>query len=380
MDANTNINRIVSLTFDENPKIRKDAAHALATLDDPAAVFALMELSYDKDIGVKKLAQDLLEKKKSSSREVLSFAEMFSKGSADEQKRDTAITPENKERMLAPITNLFEKKLGKERATAVKNKMMPAIEKVYMKAVGMKTSNKPDDSEHGRKTMQEFLTSYLEAISGLSPEIQVQETEAQPGEHTLQPTIAEEIGELGKEKEVAIISGEMEEIEQNELVEEKQEETLKELPKSLFQRAYETMMLSGGDDDIMHREMNRILRDVKRDIKLAYNLARKRFKEINITHLAKLKNGMRNVNTESLTVKSASNFTYPKGREKKTATRIVVNDEEENEAIVYLFDDRGRGIQPGMKIKITRGYVKTFDFSSETAITISSKGNVYIIL
>jgi len=41
------INKLVSLTFDENPEVRKKAAKSLGNLDDPAAVFALVELSYE---------------------------------------------------------------------------------------------------------------------------------------------------------------------------------------------------------------------------------------------------------------------------------------------------------------------------------------------
>ena len=40
---------------------------------------------------------------------------------------------------------------------------MPTIEKVYMKT----TANMHQDSENGRKAIQEFLTGYMEAISDL---------------------------------------------------------------------------------------------------------------------------------------------------------------------------------------------------------------------
>jgi hypothetical protein len=33
-----------------------------------------------------------------------------------------------------------------------------------------------------------------------------------------------------------------------------------------------------------------------------------------------------------------------------------------------------------MRIRVVKGYVKAFDFSEETALTISKKGNVYIVL
>jgi hypothetical protein len=141
------------------------------------------------------------------------------------------------------------------------------------------------------------------------------------------------------------------------------------------------MLASGGDNKLMQKEMKRLTKEAEQDVKLAYNLARDRFKEIKITNLTKIKNGMRNINTELLSVLEVQNITYPKGRNnKENAVRLRVIDEDENEAIVYMFDDRGKWIQKGMDIKITRGFAKTFDFSKETAITVSTKGNIDIIL
>ena len=128
----SNIHKLVSLTFDEDPKIRIGAATSLSKSDDPAAVFALMELSYDKDIEVKELAQKLLQEKKSSEQEVMSFAELFSSRQIQDDF-GSAESLTTKEKVLYPITQLFEKKLGKERADAVKKKMMPTIEKIYLK-------------------------------------------------------------------------------------------------------------------------------------------------------------------------------------------------------------------------------------------------------
>jgi len=36
--------------------------------------------------------------------------------------------------VLRPISRIFEKRLGKEKAEAVKKKMMPTIEKIYLKS------------------------------------------------------------------------------------------------------------------------------------------------------------------------------------------------------------------------------------------------------
>jgi hypothetical protein len=376
MQAKTpTLNKLVSLTFDEDPNVRKQAAKSLGELDDPAALFALVELSYDKDVAVKKVAQDILDLKKKDKEEVMSFAEIFSSKNAEDKDAPEETPKTKKEKVLRPITKIFEKSMGKEKAERLKSKMMPAIEKIYQKSV----SSKPKTDVEGKTAMQEFLTSYLEAVSDISDNGPVGEVDPDFAVHE---ELAGELDSVGtKEKRFELVTREIAEIEAVEQVEAKQEEDLEKLPDTAFKKAYETMMVSGGDDDVMKKEMKRMMRNSEKDIKLAYNLAKKKFKETKITHLTKIKDGMRNINTEDLNVADVENMEYAKT--KKTTdvvTRVMINDEEGNEGIVYLFDGRGSAIQPGMKIKVVKGYVKSFDFSGETAITISKKGNVYIVL
>jgi len=369
------LNKLVSLTFDEDPNVRKQAARSLGELDDPAALFALVELSYDKDVGVKKVAQDILDLKKKDKEEVMSFAEIFSSKDDGEEEKTEEEKLSKKDKVLRPITKIFEKKLGKEKAERLKSKMMPAIEKIYQKSV----SSKPKTDNEDKTAMQEFLTSYLEAVSDISDNGMAGEVEP---EFAVHEELAGELDSIGtKEKRFELVSREIAEIEAVEQIEQKQEEDLGKLPDTAFKKAYETMMTSGGDDEVMKREMKRMMRNAEKDIKLAYNLAKKKFKETKITHLTKIRDGMRNINTEDLDVREVENMEYAKTKKATdVVTRVMLNDEEGNEGIVYLFDGRGSVLKPGMKIKVVRGYVKSFDFSGETAITISKKGNVYIVL
>ncbi|MBI5223415.1 HEAT repeat domain-containing protein [Candidatus Micrarchaeota archaeon] len=420
-----NINKLISLTFDESPEVRKHAAKSLGTIDDPGAIFALVELSYDKEPSVRDVALEILEKRKQTEAEVMSFAEMFSdKSQSTPPAPDVPGTPalsahDAKEKVLQPITKLFEKHLGKERAAAVRSKMMPTIEKIYLKTVT--NSNTPQSAhgtldqqqEAGRKVMQEFLTSYLEVISGLdqvgsvdssisvqttldvpkepvstsgivvsSPVEVVSQIDSPPGHkktHQLVP--ASEISQKPSEKDY---HQQLLDVEDYQFVAElKEEQGISKLPDTFFKKAYEVMMQSDGDEDVMKKEMKHMVNEAQREIGLAFKFARKKFKEINLTNIAKIKDGMRNINTDVLTVKSVGSVEYKKTKkETGSLIRLLLLDPSENEGVVYLFEDRINldVLRPGLKVKLAGAMAKSYDATGETVMLLGKKGNIYIIL
>jgi len=396
------LNKLISLTFDESPEVRIKAAESLEKLDDPGAVFALVELSYDKEPKVRERAENALLKKKKEEKEVLSFAELFSQGKKQGDKKEK-MTQDKKEKLLSPISAMFERRLGKEKAERVKNKMMPTIEKIYHKT-SKTPKGKKISEDSGRKVIQEFLTGYLEAISDIdhengidsTPEAvreQIKDIPEVEAEETVAETVSDEgtakdgaleLEEVGKESAVDRVSADIQRIENDEYIEMEGEKVVMDtLPNTFFKKAYESMMVSDGDEDIMKKEMDRMLKSAEKDLKLAFKVAKKKFKEKKITNITNIKDGTRNINTDLLDVKEVENIEYVKNKrskEKAVATRIVVNDENGNEGVVYLFDGRGMPVQPGMKIKVVKGQAKTFDFSGETGLTVGKRGDVYIIL
>ncbi|MEM4166257.1 MAG: HEAT repeat domain-containing protein [Candidatus Bilamarchaeaceae archaeon] len=390
MAETRDLNKLISLTFDENPAVRMKAAEILGKYDDPAAVFALMELNYDKDPAVRKKAQEIISsKKESGGEELLSFAELFSQGKKSDKEEPMSL--DKKEKILSPISKMFEKHLGKEKAELVKKKMMPTIEKIYHRSIGGK---KQEPEEQGRKVIQEFLTSYLEALSDID-EIKPNQpkttasivAEAEEVKVAVKDENAEqkeeELAEVGKEVIEDKLVEDLQRIENDEIIEIEEEKEIEKLPDTFFKKAYEVMMLSGGDEEIMHREMERMLKNAEKDITLAFKLAKRKFKEKKITNITKIRDGMRNINTDPLLVKEVENIEYIKNKRTKEmglATRIVVNDEEGNEGVIFLYDGRGKFVAPGMKLKVIRGQAKLFESSGETVITIGKKGEVYIVL
>jgi len=400
--AHSNISKLVSLTFDENPEVRKQAAKSLGEVTDPAASFALVELSFDKDPSVRAAAQQYLDKRKHAEPELMSFANIFSSGKAKEEhaEGEAQQAGDAREKVLRPITQIFEKGLGKEKADAIKNKMMPSIERIYLKA--HPHGGKKKNEEDGRKAVQEFLTSYLEAISDIeqigsgtqqpdAPEVsEPPPAEPLPHHEPVEPPAPEmeaprnglgELEEVGKQGRMSAISSEIAGIEMQEVAEQRESEEIKQLPGTFFKKAYETMMLSEGDEGVMKQEMNRMIESARREIGLAFRLAKKRFKEMNITNITRIRDGMRNINTEILTVRNAEAGQYQKTK-KQTGmlVRVFVNDDAGNEGVIYLFDGRGTEIKPGMRVKVVLGQAKTFEATGETALVLGKKGNVYIVL
>jgi hypothetical protein len=360
----TELHKLISLTFDERPSVRKETAKRLAEIDDPAAIFALIELSYDKDAEVKNLAQEILQKKKSTEQEVLSFAEIFGpKEKKESEEQSITDIEERKERVLSPITRLFEKKLGKDKANVIKSKMMPTIEKIYMK------NREMADSDNGKRAIQEILTSYLEAmedIGGSDEVIGVKEGQ--------QPT--EQIENKVSKKDVVEL------VEKEQVLEEKEgeEEFCYSTSLTPFRKIYDIMELSLGDEKIMKREMNRMLAEFKKDLKLAFDIAKKKFKEVNVTSLAKIKNGMRNINTGVVRIRNIEKVEYEQKNKKVTLMKITVYDEQGESIDLYIEPERAELLKPGMVIRIVKAYAKNFAGSNRPALWISSKGNIYIVI
>jgi hypothetical protein len=415
MDLNT----LVSLTYDSDPKVRKQAAVELAKCDPHQALYPLVQLTYDRDPGVQEVARNMLDeiKKKTAGSEpqLMSFADVFSHGAKEEEKIEEKEKKSDarKERLLGPIDQIFEKKLGKERGDAAKKKMMPTIEKLYLRILGSSAheTGKTKEKVHEREKMvQDVLSSYLDALASsaentleknekerkeiVPPKGEQEEENAQesePHEDTPekeeQSSLAKELGTVGKEMKPEQGIKEMEEsaVEDEQATDEEGTEQ-EEMPAetqgaTIFRFAYDTMMASDGDDKTMEEAMKVMKKSAEDQITLAFKVAKRKYSEVKLTNITELKTGMKNITTGVLFVKSVEHKDYQRTAKKKdTFTRIVVADTESNEGIVYLFEGRGAPIAPGMKMKIEKGYAKTFEFSGETGMTVSKKGDVYILL
>ncbi len=316
------LEKLISLTFDNNPNIRKKAAEELATYDDPAALLALLELMGDKDKSVSNVAKQIIDKKKEEDPEIKPITELFEGLDLSGGKKE-----EIKKKMSEPLEQIFSKHIGKERAKEIVPKIMEAYDtnKIHL-----------------------AITEYLGTVGSANEEDEINSDD------------------LARESEM---------IEHDEYFTIEEKKVL-EFTGSLFKSLYDYMLLS-GDVKALDSQKKKLIKFLTDQVNAAYKLAKKKFKAVKLTDISNIKDGMRNITTDELRVKIVEHKVYNKTKTKRELyTRVVLVDEEGKEGVLYLFDSRGRYIKPGMKIRVEKGKAKTFKFSNETALTVDKRGKI----
>ncbi len=123
-DESARIDKLVSLTYDSNPDVRRQAARELSKIDDPRAVFAMLELGADKDPSVQDVARSSLDNFKGEERETLvSLEKIF------EARQEGRPPPEDmaiaKQKLMPSLERLFSKN------KAARDRLLPSIEKLF---------------------------------------------------------------------------------------------------------------------------------------------------------------------------------------------------------------------------------------------------------
>ncbi|MEM4367120.1 MAG: HEAT repeat domain-containing protein [Candidatus Anstonellales archaeon] len=361
------LERLVALTFDSDPKVRKEAAIKLGDQDDPIASFALIELTTDKDKEVRETAKRLLEERKKKEPELLSFADIFEAGAKKEEKEEIPVTQpalatdgskeideeKKKKMLLSPIERMFERKFGKEKAEVVKKKLMPSIERVYEKNIegGKKKEEK-------RGFLQQFINDYFSVV-----EEEESKNIEEPEEEGIHKVELDEIG--FKETDELVYNP------------EEQDSSIKgaSIDEAIFNHFYNIAVEANGSAVVKHA----LYKEMKSKIDLAFSMIEKERKKVQ--SLSDLRKGMRSFTSETLHVKKVGKGVFRKSKraEPQEYVRIEVEDEKGGSAVIYVFDKDVSAVKEGMKIVVERAPVK--EFNGENSIHISkSKGSLYIVV
>jgi hypothetical protein len=374
------IAKIISLTFDSNPHVRINAAKKLSDSSDPAALLALLELANDKNQEVSKAANLILEKTKLNKPDMLPLTELFKgvdfSGGTEKPTEVPGIDSEEeikrKEKIIDPLQKAFEKSIGKEKADQLKPKLVElaskhsdksTVQNLLTQLLGFYTSgSKEEKEEKGAKP----------AVA-VSPVAHIE----QKAEHKVAPTaIVEQVGftkedepdseEIGKEAELVNV---------DDLFSDEEKKVIEEGDPSIIKQAYDSMLVSEGDEKLIEHQAETMKKYLGHQVDIAFKLARRKFKEIKLTDITNIRNGMKNITTDVLLVKKVEQRQYSrtKSSPREFYTRVVAVDPDGKEGVIYLFEGRGRFIAEGMNIYLEKAKSKTFKFSGETVLTVDNK-------
>ena len=379
------IAKLVSPTFDSNPHVRISAARKLADTSDPAGFLAILELSNDKNKEVAKAAHEILEKTKMNKPDMLPLTELFkdvdfSGGAKPEElpKVDEEEEKKRQEKLIYPIHKAFEKSIGKERADQLKPKLVELA------------------SKHSDKsTVQNLFTQLLGFYTGEVKAEPKKEAKAHAPAATVPAAVqaapgkdapmggVEEVGFGAKEGDDGdAIAKEAELVNIDDLFSDEEKKVIEDGDPSIIKQAYDSMLVSDGDEKLIEHQAETMKKYLSHQVDIAFKLARRKFKEVRLTDITNIRNGMRNITTDILLVKKAEQRQYSRTRSspREFYTRVTAVDPDGKECVIYLFDGRGRFVAEGMNIYLEKAKSKTFKFSGETVLTVDNKrGKVHAV-
>jgi hypothetical protein len=379
------IAKIISLTFDSNPHVRIGAARKLSDSSDPAALLALLELANDKNKEVSRVANEILEKTKLNKPDMLPLTELFKgvdfSGGAAKSEEIPGIDSEEeikrKERIIDPIQKAFERSIGKERADQLKPKLVElafkhsdksTVQNLLTQLLGFYTSGSKEEKKEAKATVAASPIAHIE----------------QKAEQKIVPSaIVEQVGFTKEEEpESEEIGKEAELVNVDDMFSEEEKKVIEEGEPSIIKQAYDSMLVSEGDEKLIEHQAETMKKYLGHQVDIAFKLARRKFKEIRLTDITNIRNGMKNITTDILLVKKVEQKQYSrtKSSPREFYTRIIAVDPDGKEGVIYLFEGRGKFMAEGMNIYLEKAKSKTFKFSGETVLTVDSKrGKAYAV-
>jgi len=382
-DKPDSIDSLVAKAFDSDPKVRLKVAQELGKIDDPRSVFALIELSSDKEEAVKEAAQRSLGSFKGEEEAIVSLEKLLAE--RKEQKAQpsspTTVTPAVSQRMAPSIERLFSHYEPNKRES-VKRRLLPSLQKLF------------GFSKQDLDPLRE-----LDKISSASRTSEPEETEELP----IRPPVAKEriptenapnfpFGQK-KEKETAPQPQDRVELDDDhEMVSapgRADEEFDDEQPSAeemahkeelsanrLYSLAYKIATTPGMGKGELKREQNRMLASFKRDIGMAFKMAEERAKEEGYASFSNLKPGMKNLSFQEMQIVSISDTGY--GSKKKHFAKVKLSDGH-REVPVLIPSERAHGINQIDHLALKGVSVDFLVETNEIVLLVKNKSRVIVV-
>ncbi len=402
-DSMDDIDRLVSLTFDENPSIRRSVVQDLSKhSQDPRALLALLELSSDKDEQISTLAKESLGTYKQADAEAFTSLEKF----FSEAREDVPESPQEiasaKQRLLPSLEKLFSKN------NFAKEKLLPSLEKLFsaqqtpssykdscanVEQTNVLVSNQQSsnhdaldsiDYVHTKKSIIENAEKSVGVPIRMQNPREIHQKRVSSSFHPTQSQLDDSVNfPLPEHLHSRVYSpissipimGDGE-------VATSVEHTQDYLPSTyldFYKWAYAIALTPGIKASDVKKEKLRLISDCKRSIELAFKLAITRAREEGIESLAGLKPGMSKISTLPLEVLEHKLINIPKGKTKLIELSRLLLSDGKHSIPLYISPTRAQGIKTGDLVSL-RNAVVDYQIKDANASSDSQKGEIVFTL
>ena len=388
-DKPDDLDRIVAQAFDSDPQVRLKVANTLSKIDDPRAIFALIELSSDKDEVVKEIAQRGLGQRKGEQEEIVSIGKLLSERKAQPSQaptstgmpqQQTQAQQASRANMMPAIERLFAHYEPKKRESA-KRKLLPSLQKLF--------GFRPEELDPLRELDKISASQQSrDADRACAPQRQsAREEEGKPknaenfpfgkheepretphkAEHEVE--VSEEDTEVVGEPRVMKL-GEPE----DEAEGEEQHDGLEE-SDGIYHYALHIATTPGMGKADLKRESNRLISDFRRRVELAFKLAAEQAREEGFATFSSVKPGMKNLSFSEMPISSITEIAY--GPKRKPYVRIMLFDGKREMALLVP-RERASGITPNDRIAPKKVAADFIVEKSEVVLLAGPKSSVVV--
>jgi len=391
-DKPDDLDKIVAQAFDSDPAVRLKVANSLSKIDDPRAIFALIELSSDKDEAVKETAQRGLGQRKDEQEEIVSIGKLLSERksqpaqvptSTGMPQQTTQSQPTSRADMMPAIERLFAHYEPKRRESA-KRKLLPSLQKLF--------GFRPEELDPLRELDKISASQQAHEIDRTSaPQRQTaherNEEEGKPknaenfpfGKHEepFEPRHkAETLVEISEDDVELVSEGkEHHEASYDEEAPEPAQEAEHGTMSRYYALAYRIATSPGMGKSELKRESNRLINDFKREVELAFKLASEKAREEGLATFANLKPGMKNLSFNEMPISSISEIAY--GQRRKPYARIVLFDGKKEIALLVP-KERTAGISTQDRLAPKKVAVDFLMEKSEVVLLATGKSSIVV--
>lgn len=382
-DKPDSIDSLVARAFDSDPKVRLKVAQDLGRIDDPRSVFALIELSSDKEEAVKEAAQRSLGSFKGEEEAIVSLEKLLTerKEQKAQPSSSSASAPAVSQRMAPSIERLFSHYEPNKRES-VKRRLLPSLQKLFgFSKQDLDPLRELDKISSASRSPTQEETEELPARPPAAKErIPVENAPNFPfGQKKEKETVPhpQDLVELDDDHEMVSSSQKEEEEFEDEQPSAEEIAHKEELSANrLYSLAYKIATTPGMGKGELKREQNRLLASFKRDIGMAFKMAEERAKEEGYASFNNLKPGMKNLSFQEMQIVSISDTGF--GARKKHFAKIKLSDGH-REVSVLIPSERAQGINQQDRLALKGVSVDFLVETNEIVLLAKNKSRVIVL-